>query len=398
MDQQNTAKPNSLQNYLQKFLRNTIMILVVVLILISVIRAGIVVADIHLATRGRTYKPVLVLAMDWSPAYRVLHKALKQVRPDIPTIRQGTGKFLLFAPNYLVNLCLTHTLSLWLPAGVTLTMTPPPQPEPAPAIAPASRQPEKLVQAPEPLPLPPAHTVIPKDAIAIAPAPASATPSLQPAPEAPPSNANALWAAVIAPEAPIYSQNGERLDAVPAGSVVQITGQRSTTNGTLFTGTVHSPIGRFDHILLRQKDLQIYHGKSLTDTSLEERERASDRARLLGAIAARKAQLEAAHENRNPYQQRYHDALRRYQALRQEADPLKETYETSSGAARMNAGNRLRELRQEMLALTPTIRELQQQRDEWSQTHAQTQSADPERDPQIIHLRRQLEAIEPVGN
>lgn len=382
MDQTNT----SLSKHAHHYLRKTVIVVVTLLIVMSAIRAGVVLFAIRKAADGQPYN--VELTARWSPAYPALYDTLIEIAPDTPITYHNPNRLLLSWPDRLINLCLQYTRAFWQPQMPDTSTTLPQNATPRTTTAP-------------PAPTPPAMPIEGTNTpTAAAPTVAAheRTTTPPPQPEPPPTHydPNALWAAVIAPEAPVYDTNGQRSETVPAGSVVHITGQRATTNNrTLYTGTVHSPVGRFEGVLLREQDLQLYRGKTLLDTSRDERERASNRARLQGAIIARIQQLETAHANRNPHQKRYHEMLRRYQQLRNEAQPLQAKYENRTGAERIAAGNQLREIQQEMATLTPAIRELQQKRDAWNAANPQTQPPDPEQDPQIINLRRQLNAITP---
>ncbi len=360
------------------------------LLIISMIRAGVVLYGLHQAAINEPFN--LKLTAKWSPAYPTLYSTLIHLQLDrnITIARQpAIERLLLSVPNWLVNIALARTQVLWYP-DIPGRLSPIPSPPTPRTVRPQTRKPAHetktpaTASSPQPQPRPETERSVPQREQETT-ADVATPPIFDP---------NAKWAAVITPSAPIYDSNGQRLENIPPGSVFEIIQERSSGNGIVYIGTAHTPIGRFNHIVIRAQDLMIYHGKTLTQTTFEERERASRKATIIGAIALRKQQIEAEHNNRNPYQERYHASLRRYQVLRDEARHLRPIYEEKTGSGRINAGNRLREIQQEMTTLAPTVRNLQQQRDSWAEANPLGPPPNPERDPQIIALRRELAELE----
>jgi hypothetical protein len=386
--------------YIKTFTIRTIILVISVLFTISIIRATIVIGGIRSAARNQPYNQTLMAS--WRRSFPVLQEPIEKFAPEVLHLsispRSETETMVMLLPDLCVNFALSAAPHLWYPE---------------------TTQPQEVViidRAPRTTP-PSAHDVRPTDRTAPS-GPATRTPPGEPHPgtgsttttpatqpdttslpvqtgdDQVPLDSSAMWAAVISPDAPLFDANGRRLEkTVPAGSVLQITTHRTTDNGTIYGGTIFSPAGRFDLVVLREQDLRIYRGKDLQDTTQEERERASERARILGAIAQRKEELRNGQSSNNPHQEEYRAALRRYQQLRQEGEPLQQRYEKATGRERMEAGNRLREIAQEQRLLTPQIRQLQQQRDDWNARNPQQQSRDPEQDETIISLRRELAAI-----
>ncbi len=377
--------------FIVKFTIRTLIFLFFFLLVLSGVRAGFVIHGLHQAASNEPFNHRLTAK--WSPPYPILYSTFTHLQLDenITIVRRpATERLLLLIPNRLVNLALVHTRSIWQPEvseslAVAHTPAPPPSPR-APEAAPRSTRPEQAQPTPAPRPQQPP----PPEPDPIQAPPPRERETTEDVREDPAFDPNAKWAAVTTPSAPIFDSNGQRLDNIPPGSVFEIIQERSSGGGVVYIGTAHTPIGRFNNIVIREQDLQVYSGKTLTQTTFEERERASHKATIIGAIASRKQQLEEEHRSRNPYQERYHTALRRYQTLRNEAQELRPIYEERTGSERINAGNRLREIQQEMATLTPSIRNLQQQRDSWAEANPLGPPPDPERDPEIIALRREL--------
>ncbi|MFU8779520.1 MAG: hypothetical protein ACNA71_00675 [Kiritimatiellia bacterium] len=391
-----------MQRYLIKYTIRTIISLFVLLIVISAVRATTVIIVIRKVAAGQSTNTRL--ARQWAAHHPQLWQTLENLLPEDQKeflAYRTAERTILFAPDLVVNFLLGQTSVFWLPwtddgqdvqAATTHTpsqqpasvSTPPRRPaRTTPAAVPATQQ--------TPLTHPPAQTA------ARTPPPMTVTGPVTQDPEQPPAvpfDPNAKWAAIITPATPLYTLDGQRSDQAAPGSVMEITTERRTTNGALYVGNVHSPSGRFRNVGVREQDLHIYVGKSLHDTTREEREFASERARITGAITARKQELENAQANRNPHQQPLIDVLRRYQSYRQEAEKLQGVYDNSSGTQRINAGSRLREINQEIGHLTPIIRNLRQQRDAWNDANPQGPAADPDRDSRIIELRQQLAQYE----
>ena len=388
MQDPNTPNNNMPAKPIIKHTLHTLIVLFLLSLLISATRAGFMIHELQCAAANEPFN--LRLVQKWISPYPALYNTFMYLQRNegsfIPR-QPAQERVLLAIPNHMVNIVLEYTSPLWFPEGLSET---------------AKAQIEKRHPHPQQ-----AATAPRQRRAATAPVPADETghtPTAQPpqeqepmrtaTAEATPSDPNAMWAAVITPSAPIYNANGQLQENIPPGSVVEILERRSTSNGTVFIGNIHTPIGHFPSVIVREQDLHLYRGKTLTATTLEEREIASRKAEIQGYITLRKQEIETEHRNRNPHQRQYHEALRRYQSLRQEARGLQTTYERTSGNERITAGNRLREIRQEMAAMTPSIRNLQQQRDSWAAANPLGPPPDPDQDARIISLRQQLSRLE----
>ena len=374
----------------------TLVILLLISCIVAAVRVGLVIQHLHRAAALEPFNAQLVAK--WAPPHPALASLVTRVQPvqEIATPRPSAlENMLLSIPNALANIMLEHTDFIKLPSGIGETrqaQAPSAQPvTPAPRVdVPRRPTPPRTETIREPTPAAPeSHD---------APAPASEPePEARPEPEedtADPVQSNEMWATVITPSAPIYDTNGQLQKNIPPGSVVEVLQERSTTNGKVFIGNIHTPIGFFQGVIMREQDLQLYRGKALTETTREEREMASRKAEIRAAITVRMQEIETAHNNRNPYQRPYHDALRQYQEIRQEAQQLQARYDSSTGNTRITAGNRLREIRQEMANLTPPIRRLQEQRDRWAEENPLEPPPDPRQDAHIQELRRQLAELQ----
>ncbi len=370
-------------NRIVKHTLYTLLALFVLLSGIAIYRAWVVITHLQKAS---DYEPFnLALTAAWSPHYPPLYRMFQDLNLDdaIHVSRPpAMERLIMSVPNMLVNFGLRRTTNIWHPnppldEPTTTTQSPSPPPE------------TQESRPPTTTPSPPDMNIW-EDA--------TAEIHMQAEPDTATDDADfdpdAKWATVTAPAAPIYSTDGQRQDRILPGSVFEIRDQRTAQNGIVYVGDVHTPEGQFENIVIREQDLQLYRGKNLRETTRAERERASEKARIQGAITARKQEIETEHENQNPYQERYVTSLRRYQRLREEARFLRPIYEESSGTQRVNTGSRLREIRQELQTLTPSIRELQQRRDIWRENNEIGTAPDPEQDPQVMALRRELAALE----
>lgn len=365
---------------------HTLLFLFVLLLVIAISRAAFVIYNLQQAAEEQPIN--LDLTAAWSPLYPSLYSTFTALQLDeqiTVTRPPAWERFLLAVPNVLVNLTLNQTQSRWKPdIGTSADSAPSPQDT-------------EEVEETQPTPSPSETTAPPDTAIE----PKTTEPS-EPETEwtSEPDDASpdeqdedfdpdARWAAVITPNAPIFDTDGERQEQIDPGSVFEILEERTSGEEPVFIGTVHTPRGIYENIVIRKQDLQIYQGKTLHETSQGERERASEIARIEGDIAIRKQELEAEYQNQNPHQEPYRTALQRYRTLRDQAREIRDIYDDSTGSTRVNAGSRLREIRQEMQSLTPQIRELEGQRDLWEQNNDRGPAPDPDQDPQIRELRRE---------
>jgi hypothetical protein len=372
--------------YLKRFFIHSIILFVVTLFLISAIRATTVVVILRNTVKGK--KANTWLARRWCTPYPSLKDAVGRAlskNPDNQSFiaRNPMEQSLLFVPDYAVNLVLGQTEALWLAdiedqlPELEVVRTAPqdenidPDIWSRPQTTASSDDTDDTTQEPS--------SSIGGDTIVD-----SNDPQYDP---------DAIWGAIIAPDTSIYAANGRALRTVPAGSVMNIIGQRNSDEGILYAGTIFSELGRFDRIFVKAADLEIYRGKILENTTREEREYASKRAKLLGAIAARMEELADADKSRNPHQEAYHNALRKYRAYSTEAKKLQKVRDESTGSDRISAASKLRELKQEMSLLTPTITELKQKRNDWDAANPPPPQQDPGQDPQIIRLKQELSKL-----
>lgn len=380
---------NQTIKYLKRFFIHSLILFAITLLIISAVRATTVVVILRNIVNGKETNTWL--ARRWCMPYPSLREALGRALSENPDKRSFIARppieeSLLFVPDLLVNIVLDQTESLWL-ADIESQL---------PELEVAQKKPQnKPSDADMWAGTGDSNVAATDNDLTQDPTQSDSTDVSQTDPdrEDPEFDPDAMWGAVISPEAPIHAANGHALRNVPAGSVMNIVGQRNSDAGSLYAGSIFSEAGRFDRVFVRAKDLEIYRGKVLQDTTREEREYASNRAKLLGAIAARKQELAGANKSNNPHQEAYHDALRKYRAYSNEAKKLQKTRDESTGADRISAASKLRELKQEMSLLTPTIMELKQKRNAWDAANPPPPPQDPNSDPQLIRLQKQLSTL-----
>jgi hypothetical protein len=390
------------ERYLIKLGIRTAVWLFMLLLTISVIRATTVIVSMRKIAAGHTTN--VRLARRWAAHHPVLWRGLERMITDTQRNEfvgyHASERVILAAPDFIVNFFLKNTSVLWLNSLVAAgeqrkhiaeTAPPPPAQPPKTTAAAAPRRPAPpppQAQAAQQPASPPAQAGTPPSE----PPPTVTPPPQEPA--SPPVDQSIKWAAITTHSAPIFTREGQRSNNVDAGSIMEITGERRTQDGVIFAGNVHSPQGRFRNVFVREQDLQIYMGKTLQETTREERELASEKARIMGDIAVRRQDIENAQAQRNPHQGPYRDLLRKYQGFRQEAEKLQSVYDNSSGEKRISAGNRLREINQEIAIMMPQIRQLRDQRDAWNQANPASPVQDPERDPRIMEMRQRLSELD----
>lgn len=202
-----------------------------------------------------------------------------------------------------------------------------------------------------------------------------------------------MWAVVTTHNAPLFNREGTRLRALPAGSVLDVQSLRSVSGNDIVLGSVWSRVGNFPNIVMRQSDIEVYYGRKLSETSREQRELASRRAELLASIQVREHQLKTGGKE-NPHRREYLNILRSYRDIETEAERLKAQFDEASGSHRMDLANRLRILNNEQTQLMPQYRDIKEKMDRWEQRQIERYGQiDPESDPAIQRLRRELEEV-----
>ncbi len=224
-----------------------------------------------------------------------------------------------------------------------------------------------------------------------APAPETGT-GTQPAAR-PAYNPDAMWGAVSMQDAPIYDSNGKKMREIPAGSLVDVQETRSTPNGELVIGAVHSRNGNFKGVILKRDHVELYTGYPISATTKEQRMLVSRRGEILGAIQSRQEALEKAASNRNPHQAEFLAVALKYKAIMDESKQLNEQYKKATGARRMELANRLRTLKNDQFVVMSKYTELKQKRDDWNGQN-QDIAQGIANDPQIRQLNQQLEQID----
>ncbi len=379
--------------YISRFLLESVLLFVVLLLAISGARAFIVGHTIRSVTQRRAVAPErILLAAHWSHAYPALRaEIMPWLPPEGATAGprpQTIGAGFLRIPDQITNGILEKTRDVWADSFAGG----PYRASSAPASVPRPFQPNRTRDRAAPAdndshhaPQPLSRTRDETQQTARQQQPPTTTTE-------PAGNHNSHWAVVLSPDASYYNAQGKRMGAIPAGSVMDVVAIRASSSGSLLEGTAHTPEGRRDNIFVRTTDARLFQGKSLHQTSRQEREYESNRATLSAAIARRRKELESGQHDGNPYQTEYRDLLRSYQAYQNQSKQLQEDYDQLTGQERIEAGARLREIRVEAAAMVPRIRQLQQQRDEWN--HRQGPLPTPENDPQSARLRQQLQALE----
>ncbi|HAS83194.1 MAG TPA: hypothetical protein DCS43_11120 [Verrucomicrobia bacterium] len=208
-----------------------------------------------------------------------------------------------------------------------------------------------------------------------------------------PRNPNAMWGASIRTETDIFGQDGKKLRSVPAGSLVSVHSTKQTPKGEVVLCTVGSSQGRFDNVYIRRHDLELYEGQAIVESTKEQRELVSKRARLLAQIETRTKAMETAAKGKNPYQEQYRSVLVEYKGINDQSVALNKEWGSSTGSKRVDLGNKLRLLKNEQANLMPRYQDIKQKKEAWEQNNSATKP-DPDTDPQIQNLKEQLRAVD----
>lgn len=204
---------------------------------------------------------------------------------------------------------------------------------------------------------------------------------------------NAMWGAVTRQDAPVYDKQGKKTRNLPAGSLVDVHETRSSPDGEIILCSVWSKAGTFKDVYLRRDDVELYSGASLKNSSKEQRMLVSKRAEILGAIEARQKEINAAAGSKNPHLAEYRESLQKIKALNDEAETVKKEYESTTGARRMELGNRLRSFKNEQFVLMPAYQEIKRKKEEWDRANKENHP-NPADDPLVRQLQQQLDTID----
>lgn len=353
----------------------------------------------------------LRLASRWAPAYpafgetvaglymQALQESDIQEAPPVPVERSFRSALplaekVLIPADMLVNFLYGKYTRHEAPPPGSGSGADAPGPELRPGSEEEAARPAIAVHSPplagQSLPTTPAAGTAPE------PETGTATPS-QPSAR-PAYNPDAMWGAVSMQDAPIYDSNGKKMREIPAGSLVDVQETRSTPNGELVIGTVHSRNGNFKGVILKRDHVELYTGYPISATSKDQRMLVSRRGEILAAIKSRQEALEKAASNRNPHQAEFLATALKYKAIMDESKQLNEQYKKVTGNQRIELGNRLRTLKNDQFVVMPKYNELKQKRDNWNDQN-QNVAQDIANDPQIRQLNQQLEQIEQqLGN
>jgi len=234
----------------------------------------------------------------------------------------------------------------------------------------------------------------------VPPAPAgSAQPASDSTPEpasvviSKPRDPNAMWGTTIRAETDIFGQDGKKMRSVPGGSLVNVHSTKQTQKGEIVLCTIRSSAGKFTNVFIRRKDLELYEGQAIADSTKEQRELVSKRGRILAQIEARSIALETEAKGKNPFQEQYRSVLLEYKRISDQAEALNKEWTTSTGSRRSDLGNQLRLLKNEQANLMPRYQDSKQKKEDWEKKNSGVRP-NPENDPQIQQLKDQLRAID----
>lgn len=380
-----------LARYLRKYFVTLGVLYIVLSMLVAIGRAGFTygVNSQNITNTPATRR----LAAKWSRRYPALQSTNN---PPIAAAPQAFDKLILPA-NLLINLVLDNTLKPPAPHQQASA----PEPSQAATPVPTEQPPPPPVSRTPPPPPPPVLPSSPEDDEASAPPPqplptAAIAPSPAPQPK-PVLDPSQLWAVVAMNQTPVFNAQGQRQGQVSAGAVMDVKQQsRNAEKQELLHGDIHAPEGRFRDVIIKRDRVQLIAGKTLTETTREERQQQSDRGRLMGAIADRREAIELALKNQNPYYREYRQVLQQLKSLRDEANTLKARLDNSTGSTRMEASNRLREIKNEQAPLMADYRSLKMQTEQWDEQNPVSPDALDRaiaNDRQLQQLQQQLDAM-----
>jgi hypothetical protein len=203
----------------------------------------------------------------------------------------------------------------------------------------------------------------------------------------PVSASDARWGVVKTTAAKGYSiKTGKAGARIAMGTLADVTETRRTRSGTLYVCDIAGKTGSVSHVILLEKDLQIYLG-SFSNVSTNVQSLTRQVYQLHGQIEKRTLELE---RQSNPYTATLDKAREANDAFRKQVADLKNKRDRSKGDAHVELSDKLATMRVQANTLENKFSTAEKKYTAWKEANP----VDPVRDPKLVQYNSLLEQTE----
>lgn len=201
-----------------------------------------------------------------------------------------------------------------------------------------------------------------------------------------------MFGAVSNGTASVYGTTGKRIGELPAGTLVSITGLRSSKSGELAVCAAPAGYESEKTVLLKGSDLMMLSGDP-EELSPEVRSLVVRRARLEGELADHDRTRREEMARRNPHHSRFTEVTKQYKAYLEKVSDLRKKHDATTGPTRMKLADDLRAMIERGTDISAQYKRTRDEYTEWLR-RAQTGVRDNRRIEllqQLATARREME-------
>ena len=173
---------------------------------------------------------------------------------------------------------------------------------------------------------------------------------------------------VLAEEAQAYNEEGKPRVKLPAGTVIEKTGERDSSGGRLLVCRVLNN-RRWERGFMVKASSAVMFDCPYEEAPKDARTKITRYFTLKGFIATRTAALREEHVKRNPYFSAYQKAAKEYNEFKDKAKELTTQRDAAQGAARTQLASQLERMKSEEVQLRAAFEKAEAPYKKWKAEH-----------------------------
>ena len=173
---------------------------------------------------------------------------------------------------------------------------------------------------------------------------------------------------VLAEEAQAYNEEGKPRVKLPAGTVIEKTGERDSSSGRLLVCRVLNN-RRWERGFMVKASSAVMFDCAYEEAPKDARTKITRYFTLKGLIATRTAALREEHVKRNPYFSAYQRAAKEYNEFKDRAKDLTAQRDAAQGATRTQLASQLERMKSEEVQLRAALEKAEAPYKKWKAEH-----------------------------